>query len=1310
MLDSINKEDSLIDYALELNLNGLAITDHEAIGGHIKALQYFKKITEKAKKIIDNSENESSEKIDWARRVLKFKLGLGNEIYLCRDNLNKHNYIKGQDGFFHFILVAKDEIGHHQIRKLSSLAWSHSFRQFMERVPTYYSDIEDVVLKDKGHIIATTACLGGQFPKLLTEAIQINNFSIVDNFINWCKEIFDSDFYIEIQPGLSKEQVSFNVAAVQYAKNHGVKFIVSTDSHYLKEKDRPIHKSFLNSGDGDREVDDFYAYTYMMSYEEIHQKLSTHLDKNDVDLALINTFDIYNKITNYDLGKIQSIPRVPLDWTGIEKINTPLNGYTYINKFISSEEDNQLYISKIIKGLKEKGIYDKKHLDRVEIELKQIWKISKQQNENLSNYFLTMEKVINIIWDSDSIVGDGRGSAATHLCSYCLNIIQYDPLESPIELPWWRFLSSERPELPDIDTDFEASKRTQVISNITKYFRSIGGDVVPVCTYGTETSKAALQTAARGLGYEPELGTYLSSLVPIDRGFVRSLKQCYFGDEEKGYVPIQQFITEMNLHKDIWEVAVGIEGLISRRGRHACGVLIVNGDYTNFGATMRAPDGGVTTQYELHDAEYCGSLKYDYLTTDFLDRIHVCLNLLKEYNKIEWQGSLRETYNKYLSPKVLNYFEPEMWKLVGENKIQSLFQFDTPTGLQTAKKIKPASLSELAQANSLMRLMPEKGEETPTDIYIRNKNNMNYFYQEIDNLAITEEERNAFMDILEPLYGVADGQEAVMKLLMHPHLFNFSIKEAHSARKLIAKKKIKEISSYRENLYKIAEEKNISRDAVWYLWDVQTKRQLGYSFSYPHTISYSIIAVQALNLAYFYPIIYWNTACLIVDSGGLENNLKEIEDEEESEILLEEDDEEIIEEESEEDKDEVKKKKRVINYGKISSAIGKMRQSGIKIVPPDINYSNFTFVPNEEKNQIIYGIKGITKINDEMAEKIINHRPYSSLEDFLSKVKTTKLQTINLIKSGAFDNVSEKTREDIMFDYISSIAGCKKKLTLQNMQMIINQNLIPEDLKFLEKVYNFNKFLKTCKEGNNYCLDDYSQEYYNNNFDSDLLFFEDGKCLINQKTWEKIYKKEMEKIRPFLSNPETLKRLNHNLIKDLLDKYCDGPVSKWEMDSIGFYNGAHELDGIEEDRYGIVDFFSLPEEPIVQTSFTTKDGKNIPIFKIDRIAGTILEKNKLKNIVTLLTKEGVVKVKIFKPQFVKYDKQIFEKDPVTGKKKVLEKSWFTRGNKLIISGIRRDNDFIPKCYKNSPYPNAIGLIKEIDYNTGELKIVYERCD
>ena len=481
---------------------------------------------------------------------------------------------------------------------------------------------------------------------------------------------------------------------------------------------------------------------------------------------------------------------------------------------------------------------------------------------------------------------------------------------------------------------------------------------------------------------------------------------------------------------------------------------------------------------------------------------------------------------------------------------------------------------------------------------------------------------------------------------------------------------------------------------------------MGYSFSIVHTVAYSTVAVQELNLAYFYDPIYWDTACLIVDSGGLEDDSLE----EEDDITLGDDVSETEIDDEDEKETKKTKSKKTVQYGKISSAIGKMKGFGIQVELPDINTSGFTFVPDVKNHKIIYGLKGITKINTEYANEIIKNRPYSSFEDFLTKVKSTKLQVINLIKCGAFDNISAITREDLLKEYILSIAGVKKKLTLQNMPTLINRKLIPEQYSDVEAVFNFNKFLKkNCKKGNYYYLDDYSLEFYNKHFDADNLYFLGDQYLIEQTKWDKLYKKYMEKIRPWLNNPDTLKALNNDIIYEIWNKYCSGYIPKWEMDSVGFYSGAHELDGVSFDEREIENFFNLPENPIPISSFKTKDGKDIPIYKLSSIAGTVIEKNKLKNIVTILTQYGVVKVKIYKPQFVKYDKQSFIKDPVTGKKTVTEKSWFTRGNKIIFQGLRRDDSFIPKAYKNSPY-KPITLISNIDYNTGELSYKTERED
>ena len=569
MLDCIIKENDLIDYAIKLGLSGVAITDHESVSSYIKALNYFDSLQKKALKVLENEES-SQELVEWATRVKNFKLALGNEIYLCRDGLNAKNYEKGKDKYFHFILIAKDKVGNDQIRLLSSRAWSRSFYQFIERVPTYYSDIEEIIGSNPGHVIASTACLGGQ----LANFINSGDFEKAKNFATWCSSIFGEDnFFLEFQPGEDEEQIKFNKLLCEFCKNNPeFKWIVSTDAHYLRQEDRPIHKAFLNSdGESDRETDKFYATTYLMDEDEIRERLS-YLPKDFVEQSLSNTNLIYNKIEQYSLKHKQIIPRIPLDFSSLGELTCNYRGYPYITKFFESEyEEDNYFIATIWKRAKEENLLDEPHLKRIEEECEEIWVVSEKIQERLSASFTTMSKIIDIGWTKgDTLIGPWRGSVGGSLCAYLSGIIQRDPLKSPTPLYAWRFISRGRAELADIDFDTQASKREFFIKEVEKYFVSIGGELTAVATFGTETSKAALVTAVRGLGYEPELGTYLSSLIPIDRGKVRDLKSCYFGNEEKGWPPVSTFVAEMDNYPDVWEVAQGIEGLISRRGRHKC--------------------------------------------------------------------------------------------------------------------------------------------------------------------------------------------------------------------------------------------------------------------------------------------------------------------------------------------------------------------------------------------------------------------------------------------------------------------------------------------------------------------------------------------------------------------------------------------------------------------------------------------------------------------------------------------------------------------------------------------------------------------
>ena len=205
---------------------------------------------------------------------------------------------------------------------------------------------------------------------------------------------------------------------------------------------------------------------------------------------------------------------------------------------------------------------------------------------------------------------------------------------------------------------------------------------------------------------------------------------------------------------------------------------------------------------------------------------------------------------------------------------------------------------------------------------------------------------------------------------------------------------------------------------------------------------------------------------------------------------------------------------------------------------------------------------------------------------------------------------------------------------------------------------------------------------------------------------DKIYKMKMDKVRSYIKahHDEMLIDLNNRLISEMWNKYCLGDLSKWEMDAVSCYFHEHELSKVQQYRYDISDYFDMPENPEIEKVIPI-NGKQVPIFKIHRIAGTVLDRDKAKKTVTLLTTSGVVTVKIYGDVFTHYDKQISERG-ADGKKHVIEKSWFSRGNKIIVTGIKRDDMFLAKKYSRTPY-HLVELITHID-NNGYIQTRGER--
>lgn len=1264
----------------------------------------------------------------------EFKLIRGNEIYLVRNGLNAQNYKKETDRYFHFILLAKDLEGHRQIREISSRAWMRSYMaRRMRRVPTYYQDLIDIIGANPGHVIGCTACLGGCLPTQLIRNRDAGapSMDLIKRWIVQMQSIFGKeDFYFEMQPSFNKDQIYVNKKLVELGEEMGIKYIITNDAHYLKKEDRSIHKAFLNAQQGDREVDDFYATTYLMNDEEIHHYMKKSLGKEAIQKAYQTIKEIVDKCEDYSLLKPLKIPR--LNWKsfniecGIDKWDIP-----YLHKFLNSEysEDRHLAYAIIDRVNSDETLQDEKTLKEIGACLEDTWISSEVNGSRWSAYFLNLQNIIDACWDANTLVGCGRGSGVGFILLYLLGITQINPLREKSQTKRWRFLNPERVSVLDVDIDIEGGRRADVL----KKFRKIYGEdrVANVLTLKTEKSKSAIQTACRGLGVDNDMAAYLSSFIQADRGQLRTLKQTFYGDPDNGISASNQFRFEMeNNYPEVWEVAQRIEGLINGCGVHAGGVIFVDEPFTESTALMRAPKGEIITQFDLHDAEDTGLIKYDILSVEALDKIHNCIDLICKYGYEKEEETLKNTYEKIVGIYNLEREAPEMWRMCWNHEVMSLFQMEKQSGVSGIAAMKPTSVDDLAILNSAIRLMAtEKGGEMPVNKLARFKAHPSDWDYELRKYGLGAEAKEILEPVLNVSYGLCIAQEQFMQLVQLPELGGFNLTWADKLRKSIAKKNPAQYEALTEEYFKIIKEKGLDERLCTYVWNVLIAMSKGYGFNLSHTLAYSLIGLQELNLAYRYPTILWDCACLISDSGGADKE-EEDEDGDNDEGTIREnigvsfddismgvfskDDEDEEDGENNLSDSSTKKKQsnKSTNYGKIATAIGKISQEGVEIVATNINKSEYTFAPDVNNNRIIYGLSGITRVGDDLVRQIMNNRPYDSIEDFVNKVKVNKPQMINLVKSGAFDELYGGDRIKAMNVYIDLIADKKKRMTLQNMQMLINFGFIPEEYDFQCRVYNFNKYLKKHKIDSSYGLDNTALTFYSNNFDMDLLTPASNEYVftIKQTDWDKIYKKQMDIIRPFIKkhNQELLDKVNNKLRQDLWDKYCLGSLSKWEMDSISCYIHEHELKNLRNDAYGLVEYSKLPEDPIVNYEFRSKEtGQKIPLFKICRIAGTVLDKDKNKKIVTLLTNDSVVTVKIFGDAFTHYDRQISEKQP-NGTKKVVEKSWLSRGNKIIVTGIRRESNFIAKKYKNTPH-HLVELITSIN-DKGYIETQTERVE
>ena len=1277
--DSISRIPKALQWCYDNGLRGMSLTDHEGVSGFIEMEQAVNKMD------IDRP----------------FQHIFGNEIYMLSEKENALHEIEGQrPTYWHFLLNCLDEKGVHQLYELSSRAWLRSYMfRGLRRRPTFYSDIEEIIGKEPGHVVGSSACLGGYLPHLILDG----NFNKAKRFINWCIKVFGEDnFFLECQPCLkdNEEQITVNKALWALHEEMNVPIIVTTDAHYMEEKDKEIHKAYLNSKDGGdtREADAFYATAHLFTPKELRNALHICFDDEQIDVLFQTTNEIADRVETFSLKKTTQVPALPsLPSFHITHQYRPYySKYKFIDYYANSQDPyEQYYYYQVEHGLSE---YQKTHDINIDKYLKQIDTEMEQvkglgdifDHQRMCDYFTVVQKVIDLIWsDGDSIVGIGRGSAGCYVTNKLLGITGIDPLEDGLAdfYPWWRFCSTARSDsIFDIDIDIQSFKKERVIKAIKEYFGE--RRVCQVVTWGRLSARTAIERACRGLGISNDVAGYLRSLVPVKRGSVYSLNDCLNGNEAKGREKVSGFANELNKYPGLLETALAFEGLIISSGVHAGALNVLKSDFTDTGALMVSSNGAIINQYDLHHGEYGGQLKFDLLSIDALECIRSCLDTLVQNGKMEWKGNLRDTYNYYLSYDVLEKDNKEMWDLLPT--MTNAFQYDTRAGKEALRKIGAQNLTELTLANGLMRLAVPDGEQ-PMDKYVRYRKDINEWYADMTEYGIDDSEQEIFKRLLSKYNGVLISQEQMMIILMDKEVCNFTLKEADKARKAVAKKNPQALAETEERLYTKGAECGRSKAFLDYLWNVQIEMSKSYAFALCHSHEYSTECLQELNMYYFYPKVYWNTAVITTQS--------QVADERENSAMS-------------------------INYGKIAQSIYKARSNGINVQAPSINKSGLSFAPNEENDSILFGLGAISGINPQIAQQIIANRPYTSFKDFFTKnthqgTLVTKSKFIQLIKAGCFDEFNPD-RVAIMREYFELSANNINSLTTANMGQIKSVGIyIP---KAIIAPYNFKKYVTSkqflygkhpnFKSKNIYWLDNRALKYFNENCRDCLVegtdyWQEDDRTVVVDKSLEKLLKPSLDNLKSYINQPEFLDKFNEATIdKNMAESVGSYDVNRWSLETCSFYNNNHEYSHVDANKYNITPFEELPEEPeFVVQSWGKRKWRQ---YSLSQILGVVLDKNDNHHMITILDfHNNVVNVKFDSNFYALMKAQLSETDE-NGKKTVVDKSWLSRGQGLILTGYRfGENDFKLKNYSSSIFPYKIIKVDSINED-GSLEITAER--
>ncbi len=781
MLDGMSKIEDLIKLCDEYKMPALALTEH---GNMFSAIPFYRAV---------NEHNEAKEH--------KIKPIIGCEFYIAPNSRWDKESTEFNKEYHHILLLCANSTGYKNMCRLSTI----SFLEGQYKKPRI--DMEVLAKYNEGLILGT-ACLSGRFAK----ALLANDEELAKETLNSYIEIFGKDrIFVEIMyHGLADED-KINPKVIEISKKYGLLTVATQDSHYTYSDDFDAHEVLLciqtnKIIDDENRMRFGSEQFYFRSPEEMYAVFKDYPEfcKNSLKVAEQCEFEV--------IKPQKLIPKYK-----------PEDG-----------SDSKTYLRKLVyKGLEEK--FGKNPPDRyreqMEYELKVI------EDLDFVDYFLVVWDLINFAKNKGIFVGPGRGSAAGSLVAYLLGITNIDPIK--YNLLFERFLNPDRRSMPDIDNDFEDTRRIEVIEYaISKYGAE---NVSQIATFNRMKARNVIRDVARVLGITVKEIDPIAKMIP--QGKVTLSQAIEMVPELKEVVEREERI------KRVWNYALKLEGTVKTSGTHAAGIVISDKPIVETVALYKEKNSEfVSTQAEKDCVEYLGLLKMDLLGLKTLTLIKECVSLVKKHRGIS------------IDIDKISLEDKKTFELIQSGQTKGVFQLESAGMRQTAIRMKVQSFEEISALIALYRPGPMKFIDT----FIENK-----FHPE----RITY-----WHPMLEPIvketYGIPIYQEQVMQIAQK--CAGFSLSQADILRAGMSKKKYKVIEEMKPLFVEGCKKRGIDEGLAIQIYE-NIQEFANYGFNKSHSVAYAMLSYKTAYLKANYPEEFM-CALLTSEIGNTDKTIEYIEE------------------------------------------------------------------------------------------------------------------------------------------------------------------------------------------------------------------------------------------------------------------------------------------------------------------------------------------------------------------------------------------------------------------------------------------------